>query len=205
LSHKLVVQDTVVVGGKPEYRKLNRYKDVLPFDGHRVKLGGDGYINASHVELPLAPGVTQQAIMAQGPLKDTCQHFWQMVFEQEVNVVVMVTAEVEKGKVKCHSTFACLVLDVFGGFICLLGYWPPRRKKKFTFGNFTIENLHVKRNPDFVASSLLLTESSSGKVSQAPHQAVSCSDHNTHRLGTSTTFAMLVGLIMVCQATPAAS
>eukprot|EP00045_Choanoeca_perplexa_P018245 m.283658 g.283658 ORF g.283658 m.283658 type:complete len:2430 (-) comp17761_c0_seq9:2565-9854(-) len=148
---KMEYEGTVAVGGKPEHRKLNRYKDVLPFDAHRVMLGADGYINASHLELPVAPSVVQQAIMAQGPLKDTCQHFWQMVFEQEVNVVIMVTAEVERGKVKCHS------------------YWPPRRKKKFTFGNFTIENLHVKRNPDFVASSLLLTESSSGKARNVYH------------------------------------
>lgn len=88
---------------RPENKKLNRYKDVLPFDDHRVTLGAAGYINASMIDLPVAPGVTQRAIMSQGPLKDTCQNFWQMVFEQEASVIVMVTAEVEKGKVKCHS------------------------------------------------------------------------------------------------------
>ena len=40
-------------------------------------------------------------IASQGPLSNTCQDFWQMVWEQGVSIIAMVTAE-EVGSCSCH-------------------------------------------------------------------------------------------------------
>ena len=36
-------------------------------------------------------------IASQGPLSNTCQDFWQMVWEQGVSIIAMVTAEEVRG------------------------------------------------------------------------------------------------------------
>lgn len=85
---------------------------------------GNEYINASHVRvshlietvsvaslfqwyLPFqftVSGKNYEYIVAQGPLEHTCTDFWQMVWEQNVHFIVMVTNEV----VSCQ--FACDLL-----------------------------------------------------------------------------------------------
>lgn len=82
----------------------NRYKDIYPYDHSRVKLAvpqkdhGD-YINASHLS---AHHSAKRYIATQAPLPSTFIDFWSLVWEQDVRVIVMLTAEMEGGTMKCH-------------------------------------------------------------------------------------------------------
>ncbi|CAM1510517.1 Fc.00g008520.m01.CDS01 [Cosmosporella sp. VM-42] len=83
----------------------NRYKDILPFEHARVKLkdkpeGSCDYVNASHLQ---ASRSNKRYIATQGPLPATFEDFWSVIWEQDVRVVVMLTAETEGGQLKCHS------------------------------------------------------------------------------------------------------
>lgn len=81
-------------------RGLNRFRDVLPYDDTRVLLqkGPNDYINANYVEVPWAK---RKYILTQGPLQTTAEHFWQMIWEQNSRVIVMLTRLIEKGYTKC--------------------------------------------------------------------------------------------------------
>lgn len=85
----------------------NRYRDISPYDQTRVimKNGVTGdYINANYVnmEIPVS-GIVNRYIAAQGPLPTTCADFWQMIWEQQSTLVVMLTTKVERGRIKCHQ------------------------------------------------------------------------------------------------------
>uniref|UniRef100_A0A3B5N011 protein-tyrosine-phosphatase n=1 Tax=Xiphophorus couchianus TaxID=32473 RepID=A0A3B5N011_9TELE len=85
---------------QPENQEKNRYRDVLPYDDTRVVLlGKEDYINASHI----TSGVCLRYIAAQGPLPQTCTHFWQTVWEQQTHTIIMLTTLTERGRTKCHQ------------------------------------------------------------------------------------------------------
>lgn len=46
----------------------------------------DGYINASHISYP---GVQIKWIAAQAPIFTTLNDFWSMIFEYNVNIILM--------------------------------------------------------------------------------------------------------------------
>lgn len=82
----------------------NRYKDILPFEHARVKLlgrpeGACDYVNASHIR---AKRSYKRYIASQGPLPATFDDFWSVVWDNDVRVIVMLTAESEGGQLKCH-------------------------------------------------------------------------------------------------------
>ncbi|KAL7624499.1 phosphotyrosine-specific ptp2-like protein [Parahypoxylon ruwenzoriense] len=82
----------------------NRYKDILPFEHARVRLadradGACDYINASHIQ---ASRSYKRYIATQGPLPATFDDFWSVIWDQDVRVIVMLTAESEGGQLKCH-------------------------------------------------------------------------------------------------------
>ncbi|XP_077179542.1 tyrosine-protein phosphatase non-receptor type 21 isoform X2 [Paroedura picta] len=110
----------------PENAERNRFQDVLPYDDTRVELvptkeNNTGYINASHIKVAVG-GMEWDYIATQGPLQNTCQDFWQMVWEQGVAIVAMVTAEEEGSREKSFR------------------YWPRlgSRHNTVTYGRFKI-------------------------------------------------------------------
>ncbi|KAM9303788.1 tyrosine-protein phosphatase non-receptor type 2 isoform 3-T3 [Morus bassanus] len=98
----------------PENRNRNRYRDVSPYDHSRVKLQNaeNDYINASLVVVEEAQ---RYYILTQGPLPNTCCHFWLMVWQQQTKAVVMLNRIVEKESVKCAQ------------------YWPTKEEEVMTF------------------------------------------------------------------------
>ncbi|XP_065270871.1 tyrosine-protein phosphatase non-receptor type 1 isoform X3 [Emys orbicularis] len=54
-------------------------------------------------------------ILTQGPLPNTCGHFWEMVWEQKSRGVVMLNRVMEKGSIKCAQ------------------YWPQKEEKEMLF------------------------------------------------------------------------
>uniref|UniRef100_A0A672ZM15 Protein tyrosine phosphatase non-receptor type 14 n=1 Tax=Sphaeramia orbicularis TaxID=375764 RepID=A0A672ZM15_9TELE len=110
----------------PENAERNRFRDVVPYEENRVELvpnkeNNAGYINASHIKMVIR-GEEWHYIATQGPLANTCADFWQMVWEQGVNVIAMVTAEEEGGRSKSHR------------------YWPKLGSKhnSATHGKFKV-------------------------------------------------------------------
>ncbi|KAL7900444.1 hypothetical protein HDV64DRAFT_268080 [Trichoderma sp. TUCIM 5745] len=103
VSHNPAVNGRVQLCGVEKGGK-NRYKDILPFEHARVKLqnkpeGSCDYINASHLT---ASRSNKRYIASQGPLPATFEDFWSVVWEQDVRVIIMLTAESEGGQMKCH-------------------------------------------------------------------------------------------------------
>ena len=64
------------------------------------------YINASYINLPepypkKTANPTLKYIATQGPLPETIPDFWQMIWEQNTNVICMLTNLLENGRLKC--------------------------------------------------------------------------------------------------------
>jgi netrin-G3 ligand len=81
------------------YPEKNRYRAIIPYDHSRVSISGDcDYINASFIA-----GHDKKVayIAAQGPMPQTTSDFWQMISDDKIAVVVMLTKVEEKGKIKC--------------------------------------------------------------------------------------------------------
>lgn len=82
----------------------NRYRDVLPYDHTRIRIKrndkekNDDYINASLVNVPQA---NRSYILTQGPLKNTKEDFWLMVWQENCPAVVMLNKTIENNMEKC--------------------------------------------------------------------------------------------------------
>ncbi|XP_064786415.1 receptor-type tyrosine-protein phosphatase eta isoform X2 [Oncorhynchus masou masou] len=90
-----------------ENKSKNRYNNVLPYDSSRVKLSihgspFDDYINSNYI-----PGYNsrKEFIAAQGPLPGTVNEFWRMIWEKNVQTLVMLTRCNEQGRVKCEEYY----------------------------------------------------------------------------------------------------
>ncbi|XP_068083932.1 receptor-type tyrosine-protein phosphatase kappa [Anabrus simplex] len=129
------------IGSLPENKPKNRYRGLIPYDATRVvlkKLDQDefsDYINANFIV-----GYRYQKfyIAAQGPKANTIADFWQMIWQEEVKIIAMLTNIVESGKRKCEK------------------YWPDL-ENGMTYGAFTINTISTDVFPDYTISRLQVT------------------------------------------------
>uniref|UniRef100_UPI00398E6825 receptor-type tyrosine-protein phosphatase epsilon-like n=1 Tax=Pristiophorus japonicus TaxID=55135 RepID=UPI00398E6825 len=82
----------------------NRFQNIIPYDHCRVVLksrkhGADGFINASYINGYKKPNYY---IATQGPLLHTIADFWQLIWQENSSIIVMLTNLYENGKVSDH-------------------------------------------------------------------------------------------------------
>uniref|UniRef100_A0A8C1KZT5 Protein tyrosine phosphatase non-receptor type 4a n=1 Tax=Cyprinus carpio TaxID=7962 RepID=A0A8C1KZT5_CYPCA len=130
----------------PQNLSKNRYRDISPYDATRVILKGtDDYINANYINMEIpASSLINRYIACQGPLPNTCPDFWQMTWEQGSSLVVMLTTQVERGRVKCHQ------------------YWP-NPSGSATYGGFQVSCQTEEGNSAFLVRDMTLTHIESGE------------------------------------------
>jgi len=127
-----------------ENRYKNRYNNIVAYDHSRVKLipisnvPGSDYINANYLD-----GYNKEKayIATQGPLPDTTEDFWRMVWEQNSKIIVMVTNLEERGRVKCFQ------------------YWPSEGRE--THGDIQVQLTETVELTDFTIRKFCLKKSSS--------------------------------------------
>ena len=99
-----VPHSSVQIAGLEKGNK-NRYNNIWPFEHSRVKLQGVpshgcDYVNASHIK---AAWSNKHYISTQAPIPGTFSDFWNVIWQQDVRVIVMLTAEKEGAQVKAHN------------------------------------------------------------------------------------------------------
>lgn len=145
----------------PQNLDKNRYKDVLPYDTTRVLLqGNEDYINASYVNMEIpAANLVNKYIATQGPLPHTCAQFWQVVWDQKLSLIVMLTTLTERGRTKCHQ------------------YWPDP-PDVVEHGSFHIRCQSEDCTIAYVFREMLVTNTETGEEHTVAHlQYVAWPDH----------------------------
>ncbi|XP_072253935.1 tyrosine-protein phosphatase non-receptor type 4 isoform X1 [Leuresthes tenuis] len=135
---------TMLCAKLPQNVSKNRYRDISPYDATRVILKStDDYINANYINMEIpASSLINRYIACQGPLPNTCPDFWQMTWEQGSSMVVMLTTQVERGRVKCHQ------------------YWP-NPDSSATYGDFTVTCHNEEGNSAFLVREMTLMHTQS--------------------------------------------
>ncbi|KAJ7372882.1 Tyrosine-protein phosphatase non-receptor type 21 [Desmophyllum pertusum] len=144
-SEKLTIA-SAQCGGNVE---KNRYRDVVPYEETRVHLNprnnssGSDYINADFVKLDVGTR-TYRYIATQGPMENTAADFWQMVWEQNVRIIVAATDD------KINSKSACYP------------YWPEDLYgSRKSFDSFDVETVSIQNTMPYKVRTLSLQQASS--------------------------------------------
>lgn len=133
---------------KTNNRRLNRYRDVSPYDHSRIVLhrGDVDYINANLVKVEKA---NRRYILTQGPLQNTVGHFWLMVWEQNSKAILMLNKIIEKKQIKCHQ------------------YWPehigPDHRLQLSDVGLSVEYLRSEEFTNFSKRTFRLSDIESAK------------------------------------------
>ncbi|PAV89929.1 hypothetical protein WR25_15243 [Diploscapter pachys] len=123
----------------------NRYADVICCDETRVVLKdrANDYIHASYVQVPNGG---QRYICTQGPLPETFEDFWTMVYQEKTKFVIMLCKLCEDNTQKCDK------------------YYPDaKKKKKETYGSITVSLIETKPQPAEEATWNVLSVEPKGK------------------------------------------
>ncbi|XP_057194005.1 protein tyrosine phosphatase receptor type Fa isoform X5 [Triplophysa rosa] len=124
----------------------NRLVNIMPFESSRVCLQpirgveGSDYINASFID-----GYRQQKayIGTQGPLAETTEDFWRMLWEHNSTIVVMLTKLREMGREKCHQ------------------YWPAERSARYQY--FVVDPMAEYNMPQYILREFKVTDARDGQ------------------------------------------
>lgn len=117
----------------------NRCPDMIPYDKWRVVLTGlkNDYINASLIENLPAPA--PNVIATQGPLPQTVQDFWTMVFQQDCEVIAMLSKYEDQDQSET------------------MRYWPKDRQDSLTFGDYQVSLHLMNTHKHWVERRLIVT------------------------------------------------
>ncbi|XP_073214092.1 receptor-type tyrosine-protein phosphatase F isoform X8 [Lepidochelys kempii] len=124
----------------------NRLVNIMPYELTRVCLQpirgveGSDYINASFID-----GYRQQKayIATQGPLAETTEDFWRMLWEHNSTIVVMLTKLREMGREKCHQ------------------YWPAERSARYQY--FVVDPMAEYSMPQYILREFKVTDARDGQ------------------------------------------
>ncbi|XP_041419946.1 receptor-type tyrosine-protein phosphatase delta isoform X40 [Xenopus laevis] len=124
----------------------NRLVNIMPYESTRVCLQpirgveGSDFINASFID-----GYRQQKayIATQGPLAETTEDFWRMLWEHNSTIVVMLTKLREMGREKCHQ------------------YWPAERSARYQY--FVVDPMAEYNMPQYILREFKVTDARDGQ------------------------------------------
>ncbi|KAJ8040290.1 Receptor-type tyrosine-protein phosphatase epsilon [Holothuria leucospilota] len=108
---------------KFQNKPKNFHKTVLPYDHSRVKLDTNDsdarsdYINASYIKNHHRE---PSFIAAQGPQEGTMDDFWEMVWQENVETIVMVTDINEGDKLLCSTYWPSHMGEAYGAITVIL-------------------------------------------------------------------------------------
>lgn len=146
----------------PGNKTKNRYTDVLPLEHNRILLrsGASGeYINASPIASRQGETPAWRYIATQGPLDATVCDFWQMVWEQDVTTVLMLTNFAEGRMAKCADYLGIKKSMRRPGTAC-----------STTYGDFQVDlQTCAEQIPGIMQRTLVLQHLPSGTSRQVQH------------------------------------